>query len=115
VSRRRKPLSPNPAVIPFDGVLVCTGRSRHPQVRVAAFVDQREPGDDSTVAWTETRRWDLIADSRPGTGLTLRFWCTRCKRDLRLQEAKAMAAIDALRQTGRPREHLVLDISPLPF
>jgi hypothetical protein len=55
----------------------------------------------------------VIAGCRPGT-LTLRFRCKQCGRDVRLGEAHAVAAIDALRQAGCPREPLVLDISLLP-
>ena len=91
MSRRRKPPPPNPAVIPFDGKVVCTDRRRHPEVRITGYVDQQELGD-GTGAWGQTRRWDVIADCRPD-GFTLRFRCKRCPRDVRLRQANARCRI----------------------
>ena len=94
--------------------MVCTGRGQHAQQRITGFVDQQEPEEESSVAWGQTSRWDVIADSRPEAGFTLRFKCKQCRRDVRLREPNALAVIGALRQASGSGEDRVLDISVLP-
>lgn len=110
--RLRRP-EPDPAVIELPGRVVCTDRGQHPRARVTAFADPGGAGSaESGMTAQMTPQWDVIADLRPDA-LTLRFFCRRCGRDVRLREATVLTAIDALRQASGS-DHVVLDISALP-
>lgn len=110
--RHERP-EPDPDVIELPGRVVCTDRGQHPRARVTAFAD---PGDGSSavpgMTAQMTPQWDVIADSRPDA-LTLRLFCRRCGRDVRLKEETLLTAINSLRQASG-NEHVVLDISALP-
>jgi hypothetical protein len=99
LTRRRKLPPPDTAAVPAGGLVICTDHDRHRPLRIAVFDYDPEPGEGSKVTFSQTSRWDLIADEmRPGTPFTFRFKCKLCRRDVRLTEANAAAAIDALRQ-----------------
>lgn len=103
-----KPLPPGSPQSRLTDKVVCTDRGQHPRARVTVS----DALADGSAGWGQTPGWDVISDARPDA-LTLRFFCRRCRRDVRLHEDKALAALEALRQaTGD--DHAVLDISALP-
>lgn len=112
MTHRRKPPPPDPDPIPFDGLVICTDHGRHRPLRIAGF-DYDPAGNGRGASFSQTSRWDVIADLRQNAGLTLRFMCKICRRDVRLREENALAAVDALRQASGAA-HVTLDISLLP-
>ena len=111
MTHRRRPPPPDPDPTPFDGLVICTDHGRHRPLRIAVFDYDPVPGDGSRVLFSQTSRWDVVADNmRPGAEPTFRFKCRICHRDTRIHEGNATAAVEALRQAGVND----LDISALP-
>lgn len=114
MGHRRKTPRPDANAVPFDGMVICTDRGRHRPLRIAGIVYEPEPGNGSRILFTQTSRWDLIADAQQNAEVTLRFGCKICRRDVRLREENATVAIDALRTVSGTDEPVTLDISLLP-
>jgi hypothetical protein len=112
--RRRKRPEQDPELPEFDGLVICTGHDRHRPLRIAGFTCEAVQGGGSAVSFSQTSRWDVVADARPDT-LTLRFRCKLCRRDVRLTEANATAAVEALRAAAAGSSGPVtVDVSLLP-
>ncbi|MGH3186758.1 MAG: hypothetical protein ACRDPY_45540 [Streptosporangiaceae bacterium] len=109
MSRRRTPPPPNPAVIPFSAVVVCTDRGQHPRALITRLGDQRAGG--AGIAYLVMRRQGELVSGHhaPDAPDTIRFACSRCSRDVRLRAPNVLAALDALREVQDGR--LTLDIS----
>jgi hypothetical protein len=124
VSRRRPPPKPSIYAIPFNGAVVCTDRGQHPEAVIAEFADwhkwaadfedMQDSGSGPDARWRQTPHEDLVSSRHtPAAPDTLRFFCRRCGRDVRLRAPNVMAAIDALREVGGNRKRLILDVSLL--
>ena len=113
MSRRQKLPPPNPAVALFNASVVCTDRGQHPRALIARLVDEAPAVTGKRwTAWQDTPSNDLLSGQHaPESPDTLRFFCRRCRRDVRLRTPNVLAALDALRQVQEG--HLSLDISLL--